>query len=245
MDVYGLIGYPLSHSFSKKYFTEKFEKEGLEDTYELFPIEDIRQLTTLIRANPLLKGLNVTIPHKQSILAYIDDATGIPPGLGACNCIKIVDEKLIGYNTDVTGFEKSIAPFLGTHHKKALILGNGGAAEAVKYVFSKNNIVWAVVSRKLHGDASFTYNELTDDMISDHTIIVNTTPLGMFPSVDSCADIPYDAIGKNHLLYDLVYNPSKTLFLEKGEQMGATIMNGYAMLVLQAEESWRIWQENS
>ena len=245
MSLYGLIGYPLGHSFSKKYFAEKFEKEGLDDSYELFPVKSVYEISEIIQKFSNLRGLNVTIPYKQLILKYLDDTTNIPDGLSACNCIKIIDGKTYGYNTDITGFEQSILPRLKNQRNKAMILGNGGAAEAVKYVLKMNSITYTIVSRSIHDGSSLTYNELDENIISNHTIIVNTTPLGMFPDIDTCPDIPYNGIGKKHLLYDLVYNPEKTLFLQKGEACGADIQNGYEMLRIQAEESWRIWNGKS
>lgn len=243
MNEYGLIGYPLEHSFSKKYFTKKFEREGLDARYTLFPIKDIYGLNHIISGNPDLKGLNVTIPYKQLVLTRLDSRSNIPDGLSACNCIKIINGKLHGYNTDAIGFELSLFPYILSHHTKALILGNGGAAAAVKYIFQKNNIGYTVVSRKINDGSSLTYAELDKHIISDHTIIINTTPLGMFPFTDACPDIPYTALTNKHLLYDMVYNPGITLFLKKGAGQGAAVLNGYEMLVIQAEESWRIWNE--
>ncbi len=241
MFLYGLIGYPLSHSFSKEFFRNKFEKEGLtEYAYQLFPIETIEAITSIL-ALPNIKGLNVTIPYKQDVLKYLYDSSLLPAGLNACNCIKIIEGKTYGYNTDVPGFEQTIIPYLQSYHNKALILGNGGATEAVKYVFAKKNIAYKVVSRKLHNGSDLTYDDLDEAVLSEHLIIVNTTPLGMYPNVDSCPAIPYGFIGQNHFLFDLTYNPEKTLFLRKGEERGATIKNGAGMLMIQAEESWKIW----
>jgi shikimate dehydrogenase len=240
--LFGLIGFPLSHSFSKKYFTEKFEKEGLTDCrYELFPIRSINELGELIRQNPGLEGINVTIPYKQQVLPYLSSLKGIPESLRACNCIRIENGQLLGYNTDWIGFEKSILPFVKSHHKKALVLGNGGATAAVVFALDKLGIGAAVVSRVLHQGSSLTYEEIDENVMDEHTIIINTTPLGLFPNADSCPDIPYQFITSKHLLYDLVYNPVKTLFLQQGEERGAVIKNGEEMLVIQAEESWRIW----
>ena len=246
MHRYGLIGYPLSHSFSKKYFTEKFEREGLSDhRYELFPIASITEIKNILSSNADLLGLNVTIPYKQSVLSYLSDTSAIPAGLQACNCIHIVDGKLIGYNTDVIGFEKCFMPHVKSFQNEALILGNGGATEAVKYVFQKNKIEYKVVSRIMHDGSDLTYNDLDENIIAKYQIIVNTTPLGMYPNVDACPDIPYQAITKDHYLFDLTYNPAKTLFLQKGEEQGATIQNGAQMLVIQAEESWNIWKKKA
>lgn len=242
MRLFGLIGYPLSHSFSKKYFTEKFEREELTDCrFENFSFESIADFPSLIESNPGLKGIAVTIPHKQSVLQFVDDVTGIPEGLTACNCIKISDNKLSGFNTDYIGFEKSILPFLKPHHRHALVLGNGGATAATVFALKRLGISYDIVSRKLHGGSTLTYKELDESIIKKSKIVINTTPLGMFPVVDTCPDIPYEFISSEHLLYDLTYNPVKTLFLQKGEEGGAAIKNGEEMLVLQAEENWRIW----
>lgn len=243
MRLFGLIGYPLSHSFSKKYFTEKFEKEEItECSYELFPLKTIDELPVLLKNNPELEGLNITIPYKKQVLPFLH-SIHIPGGLEACNCINILEEKLVGYNTDVTGFEKSISPLLKSYHKKALILGNGGATAAVLFALKKLKIESAVVSRKIHTGSAFTYPEIDETVMRENTVIINTTPLGMYPAVNDCPDIPYKFITRQHLLYDLTYNPAKSLFLQKGEERGATIKNGEEMLVLQAEESWRIWNQ--
>jgi len=244
MRLFGLIGYPLSHSFSKKYFTEKFEKEGLTDcNYELFPIPSIDKLPEILKNYPELEGLNVTVPFKHLVLSYLHSVAGIPGELKACNCIKIEGGKLSGYNTDYIGFEKSFTPLLKSYHKKALLLGNGGATAAVKFILKKLKIDFDIVSRTIHDGATLTYKDIDDKIIKQNTIIINTTPLGMYPDADGCPDIPYQFISDEHLLYDLVYNPAKTLFLQRGEERGATIKNGGEMLVLQAEESWRIWNE--
>jgi shikimate dehydrogenase len=245
MRQFGIIGFPLGHSFSKQYFTDKFEKEGLTDCfYDVFPIQSIYDLKNIIvKQNPNLKGVNVTIPYKQLVLRHLTDYSNIPMGLRACNCIKIENGNLIGYNTDAIGFEKSLLPLLQPHHTKALVLGNGGAAQAVKYVLAKLNIDYKVVSRKLHNGSHLTYADITEAVIDEYKLTINTTPLGTFPNVDECVDLPYNAITSQHILYDLVYNPAKTLFLKRGEEKGATIKNGYEMLILQAEENWRIWNE--
>jgi len=244
MRLFGLIGYPLSHSFSKKYFTEKFEKEGLTDcSYELFPIPSIDKLPGILKNYPQLEGLNVTVPFKHLVLSYLHSVAGIPGELKACNCIKIQGGKLSGYNTDYIGFEKSFTPLLKLYHKKALLLGNGGATAAVKFILKKLRIDFDIVSRTIHDGATLTYKDIDDKIIKRNTIIINTTPLGMYPDTDGCPDIPYQFISDEHLLYDLVYNPAKTLFLQKGEERGAMIKNGGEMLVLQAEESWHIWNE--
>lgn len=242
MPLYGLIGYPLTHSFSKKYFTEKFEREKLADcSYELFPLASVDELPQLISSHPSLVGLNVTIPYKQKVLSMLDDRQAIPAAVDACNCIHIKQEKLTGYNTDITGFQKSLQPLLQVHHSQALVLGNGGASAAVQYVLQHLGIAYKVVSRVLHGNSSLTYAELDRDTLEQHSLIINTTPLGMHPHTENCPGIPYQFLSSEHLLYDLVYNPARTLFLQKGEERGAAIKNGEEMLILQAEESWRIW----
>jgi len=238
---FGLIGYPLSHSFSKKYFTEKFEQEEItECLYDLFPLKTIDELPFLLREYPELEGLNVTIPYKKQVFSFLDE-TNIPGGLDACNCINITNGKLVGYNTDITGFEKSLRPLLRSYHKKALVLGNGGATAAVVFVLQRLGIDFTIVSRKIHEGAAITYKEINAEIIIDNTVIINTTPLGMYPDTDTCPEIPYQFISDRHLLYDLVYNPAMTLFLRKGEARGAAVKTGEEMLLLQAEESWRIW----
>lgn len=244
MRLFGLIGFPLGHSFSKKYFTRKFEEQQMPDCrYELFPLSAITGLPDLLSANPGLEGLNVTIPYKKEVLAYLTDSE-IPQGLQACNCIKIRNGRLIGYNTDILGFEKSLIPLLDGGHQRALVLGNGGAAESVRFVLQKLGIPFEVVSRRLHGTSTMTYSALTAAVVREHPLIINTTPLGTFPDTDSCPDIPYEGVTPSHLLYDLVYNPPKTLFLQKGEERGARIKNGEEMLVIQAEESWAFWNRD-
>ncbi len=244
MRLFGLIGQPLGHSFSRKYFREKFEMEGLADhDYENYPLASIDELPQLILEHPLLEGLNVTIPYKKSVLDLLQDRTHLPSGLDACNCIQIKNGQLNGYNTDVIGFEKSLTPLLGKGHKAALILGNGGATAAVVYVLNKLGILIRIVSRKKHEGSDLDYSELNEEIIQEHTLIVNTTPLGLFPDTESCPNIPYRYIGNDHLLYDLIYNPEETLFLRKGKEMGAQIKNGEEMLIIQADESWKIWNK--
>jgi shikimate dehydrogenase len=242
MKLYGLIGYPLGHSFSQKYFTEKFKQLGIEDCrYDAFSLENINNFPALLKNNPGLCGLNITIPHKQNIIPFLSEATQLPQGMNACNCIKIENGKLTGYNTDVIGFEQSLFPLLQQHHTKALVLGNGGAAEAVKFVLNKLGIAFKVVSRQLHNGSHLTYQQITKEVIATYNLIINTTPLGTYPKVEECPDVPYQYLTPQHYLFDLVYNPEKPLFLLKGEQQGASIKNGYDMLVIQAEESWKIW----
>jgi shikimate dehydrogenase len=239
---FGLIGFPLGHSFSKQYFTDRFEKEGRTDCrYDLFPIENIEALPELIRSTPGLEGLNVTIPYKQAVIPYLQHTGQLPATLHACNCIRIIDGECYGFNTDWVGFENSLKPLLKPHHQQALVLGNGGAALAVKYVLQRLGLPYQVVGRSIKDDINLTYRELDADIMQTHQVIINTTPLGTFPDTASCPDIPYEQLTGEHLLYDLVYNPPLTLFLQKGQEIGATIKNGYDMLVGQAEESWRIW----
>jgi shikimate dehydrogenase len=244
MRLFGLIGYPLSHSFSQKYFEEKFKREEITDCrYELFPLKSIDNLKEILKQNPNLEGLNVTIPYKQQVLPYLYSFSDILKEIKACNCIKIIEGKLFGYNTDVIGFEKSLLPLLKPWHKRALILGNGGATAAVTFVLKKLRIGFDIVSRSLHANSTLCYKDLGEQVMKGSLLIINTTPLGMHPQTDQYPNIPYEFITSKHLLYDLIYNPAKTLFLRKGEEKGATIKNGEEMLVLQAEESWRIWNE--
>jgi len=244
MRLFGLIGYPLSHSFSQKYFEKKFKEENLTDClFKNFPIASIDELPKILNENENLRGFAVTIPYKQPVLRFLHDTTNIPAELKACNCVKIRKGKLIGYNTDHIGFEKSIVPLLKDYHKKALVLGNGGATEAVTFVLKKLKIEFDIVSRTLHDNSTLVYEQLDEKTIKENLVIINTTPIGMYPDTNACLDIPYAAITDKHLLYDLIYNPSKTLFLQKGEEKGAVIKNGEEMLILQAEENWRIWNE--
>ena len=246
MRKFGLIGYPLGHSFSKGYFLKKFQKENITDcTYDNYSIEKIERLDLVIKQNPELIGLNVTIPYKQQVINFLNELDDEAALIGAVNLIKIDRSKekpiLKGYNTDVYGFEESIKKVLKYHHKKALILGTGGASKAVAFVLEKLNIHFSYVSRNPKHTNTIFYDQLTPELVSENTVIINTSPLGMFPDIETCPDIPYDAITSDHILYDLVYNPEKTLFLIKGEQKKATIMNGLPMLCLQAEKSWQIW----
>jgi len=249
MKKYGLIGYPLSHSFSKRYFTEKFEKENIMGSqYELFPIENIDALPTLLKENQELCGLNVTVPHKIGVLNYLDRVESGAKAAGAVNCIRIGqknvnakhDFMLEGYNTDIYGFEMSLKPLLKEYHDEALVLGDGGAAKAVKCVLEELGIRYKLVTRK-PAPGNLLFNELKPHHIARHKLIINTTPVGMSPNIDECPPVPYEAITGEHLLYDLIYNPAETLFLKKGAEKGAVIKNGYEMLVLQAEKSWEIW----
>lgn len=243
MRQFGLIGYPLSQSFSQKFFTEKFEKEKLTDCrYDTFSISSIDELENILKTNPELCGLNVTIPYKELVLSFLDTKSALVKKIKACNCIKIKGGKLIGHNTDAPAFEQSLKEKLQPHHTKALILGTGGAAKAVEYSLRQLNISYHYVSRKPSAQ-NFSYEQLTDDLMQEYTLIINTTPLGMYPNIVEAPQIPYHVLTSKHYLFDLIYNPGKTLFLQKGEKQGTTIKNGHEMLVLQAEESWKIWNE--
>lgn len=245
MRTFGLIGFPLSASFSKQFFADKFKTEGIKDCkYELHPVPQAKDMLDLIEADPLLCGLNVTIPHKVSVMPFMTELDDAAEKIGAVNCISIDQSgdkpHLKGYNTDVYGFEESLKPLLKAHHKKALIFGDGGAAMAVKYVFNKLQIPFISVVRNAHPDAVL-YSSVTKDVLEEYTILVNTTPLGMFPNIDSFPPIPYQHLSEQHLAYDLVYNPEETQFLAKAKAQGAAIKNGLEMLHLQAERSWDIW----
>ncbi|RBQ02335.1 shikimate dehydrogenase family protein [Pedobacter miscanthi] len=247
MKTYGLIGYPLSHSFSKKYFTEKFLNEGIANhQYELFPIENIKSLPDLLSENPSLCGLNVTIPHKVNVLCYLNEVDEAAEKIGAVNCISIKsfegENYLKGYNTDAYGFEASLKPLLGPQHTKALVFGDGGAAKAVKYVLEKLNIEYLVVVRKAT-EGAILYTDITAEILTAHKLLINTTPLGMSPNVDTFPEIDYTQLGAEHLAYDLVYNPLETAFLAKAAEQGATIKNGLEMLYQQAEKAWAIWNK--
>jgi len=239
---YGLIGYPLTHSFSQKYFTEKFAREGIKDcTYSNFPITTIDEFPGLL-VDDELRGLNVTIPYKQEVLRFLDERSDVVSAIGACNCIKIEGGRLTGHNTDVVGFEQSLLPKLGSHHRQALVLGSGGASKAVEYVLEKLGISYRVVTRRPREACNdLGYDDVDAGMMAAYTLIVNTTPLGMYPKVDEAPELPYEAVGSRHYFFDLIYNPARTLFLSKAEERGAVVENGHEMLLLQAEESWRIW----
>lgn len=244
----GLIGYPLGHSFSKNYYQAKFDKENIENVdYDLYALEHIETFETLYQSDVNYRGFNVTIPHKVAILPYLNQLSEEAKAIGAVNCITIKRDKkdtiITGYNTDAFGFENSFTPLRRPEHQKALVLGNGGAAKAVVYTLQKLNIPYLIVSRsKDNGD--ITYSELDSHILQEYKIIINCSPLGTYPKTEECPDIPYDAITNEHLLYDLIYNPEETLFLKKGKEKGATIKNGYEMLVLQAEKNWEIWKSN-
>jgi len=242
MRKFGLIGLPLTHSFSKQFFTEKFEKEQITDClYENYPLEKIEDLPALLAANRDIVGLNVTIPYKKDIVPFLTDAAPAVKKTGACNCIRIDGKKRIGYNTDVIGFHLSLMPHLRVQHQRALILGTGGASAAVEFVLQQIAMPYLIVSRN-PGTNSIGYDQLSEDLMESHTLIVNTTPLGTFPAVETYPPIPYQYVTDQHFLYDMVYNPTETIFLKQGREKGATILNGMDMLIGQANASWDIWK---
>ncbi len=260
MRKFGLIGFPLGHSFSKRFFEEKFKSEHIENcSYDLFPIENLSDFENILDKNPELCGLNVTIPHKIGIMYYLDKVETAAKEIDAVNCIKIINESAIesyfsgefkphkvrleGYNTDAYGFEASLKPLLKKHHSKALVLGSGGASRAVIYVLEKLGIDFKIVSRR-KTRKQITYAEVSPELIKEYTIIINTSPVGMSPNSEAYPDIPYEFITDRHLLYDLVYNPAETAFMKLGKQQGAQTKNGEEMLHLQAERSWEIWNND-
>ncbi|HHM21164.1 MAG TPA: shikimate dehydrogenase [Bacteroidetes bacterium] len=245
--VFGLIGFPLSHSFSKKYFSEKFKREGWPHCrYQLFPLREISALPGLIASTPGLSGLNVTIPHKQAVLPWLDEVDTAATTIGAVNVIKIKDGKLTGYNSDVYGFELSLRNLLGPspHSGRqaicALVLGTGGASLAVRYILEKMSIPYRLVSRTFQ-NGRLTYADVDPQVIRAHRLIINCTPVGTYPDVEACLPLPYEAAGPHHFFYDLVYNPAESLFLKKAKAQGASTTNGLPMLHLQAEKAWEIW----
>ncbi|MFO7934365.1 MAG: shikimate dehydrogenase [Bacteroidales bacterium] len=251
---FGLIGFPLEHSFSVSYFTRKFAQEKIDAVYRNFPLKDITEFESLVESEPGLQGLNVTVPYKEKIIPYLDSLDETARSIQAVNTICFYREKkgkelvgssiLEGFNTDVIGFERSLLEHLTDRHHSALVLGTGGSSRAVVHVLKKMGIELCRVSRN-RGEDRIAYEELDMDLVKSHKLIVNTTPLGMYPDLDSSPPIPYDAITPGHFLFDLVYNPEKTRFLQLGEQQGAGIVNGYDMLVYQAEASWEIWNRRS
>ncbi len=245
--IYGLIGYPLIHSFSQTYFNQKFEMEHISARYMNFEIADIGDLMEVISEYPTLSGLNVTIPYKEQILPYLDEIDEDAEKIGAVNVVKFIktkngDLKFKGYNSDIIGFSDSIRPLLKPYHKKALVLGTGGAAKAVARGLENMGIEPTYVSRTARAGV-ITYADLTPEIMSEHKVIVNATPLGMYPHVDECPDIPYELLDKEYLCYDLLYNPDVTLFMKKAAAHGAEVKNGLEMLLLQAFVSWDIWNK--
>ena len=244
MDKYGLIGYPLGHSFSRDFFNEKFRNEGIDAEYVNFEIPDISRFPEILTENPDLRGLNVTIPYKEKIISYMDTLSEEARQIGAVNVVRVSERKgqtyLKGFNSDVIGFTRSIEPLLEPKHKKALILGTGGASKAIRYGLEQLGLEYRLVSRTPR-EGVWSYNQLTPETMQEYTVIVNCTPVGMYPHPDTCPPLPYEAIGHDHLLYDLVYNPEETLFLRKGRGQGAITKNGLEMLLLQAYAGWEFW----
>jgi shikimate dehydrogenase len=246
MRIFGLIGYQLGYSFSERYFTKKFQNEKITDCIYLnFPIDNIQKLRSIILENQNLQGLNVTIPYKEQVIPFLDEIDDEAKEIGAVNTIKIFNESgkniLKGYNSDAFGFQNTLQPLLEKHHQKALILGTGGASRAIKFILHKLNIEYISASIVELRPNEIRYEEIDRKMLNDRLLIIHATPLGTFPNINNCPNIPYQFITNKHLLYDLVYNPEETLFLKKGKEMGATIINGLKMLHMQAERSWTIW----
>lgn len=246
MDKYGLIGYPLGHSFSISYFNQKFKDEGIDAVYENFEIVSIDLLPEVLDSNPNLKGLNVTIPYKQKVIPFLDKISPEARAIGAVNVIKVTHEgksvKLKGYNSDVIGFTQSIEPMLERYHKKALILGTGGASKAVDYGLKSLGLETVFVSR-YERPGTIQYGNITPEVIKEYNVIVNCTPIGMYPNTEVCPELPYEAMDSHTILYDLIYNPDETLFMKKGAVYGANVKNGLEMLLLQAFSSWDFWHE--
>ncbi len=246
MDKYGLIGYPLGHSFSISYFNQKFADEGIDAVYENFEIASIDLLPEVLDMNPNLKGLNVTIPYKQKVMQFLDNISPEARAIGAVNVIKVKHEgkniKLTGYNSDVIGFTKSIEPMLERFHKKALILGTGGASKAIDYGLKSLGLETVFVSRYERPD-TIQFEKITPEVVQEYNVIVNCTPLGMYPHTDECPLLPYEAMDNRTILYDLIYNPDETLFMKRGAAKGANVKNGLEMLLLQAFASWEFWHE--
>ena len=244
MDKYGLIGYPLGHSFSIGYHNQRFADEGINAKYINFEIPNIEQLYEVLGQNPELKGLNVTIPYKEKVMEYLDYISPEARAIGAVNVIRVVHEgsKIVlrGYNSDVIGFVQSIGPMLESYHKKALVLGTGGASKAIAYGLKSLGIDPVFVSR-YERPGTIQYQSITPDVVHEYNVIVNCTPLGMFPKIDACPALPYEALDERNILYDLIYNPDETLFMKKGAERGAAVKNGLEMLLLQAFASWEFW----
>ncbi len=246
MRVFGIIGYPLGHSWSAKFFAEKFQREGIHDAvYKMFPLRSIEDFPKLVEAEPHLIGLNVTIPYKEKVIKYLDKLEGAAAENKAVNVIRFNRSgsrlKLTGYNTDVAGFEQSLLDEGITLAQKALVLGTGGASKAVTWVLKKHGCDYLMVSRKPAGENTIGYYELTEKIIKERTLIINATPLGMLPDTDTYPPIPYQWLGQGHVLFDLVYNPPETLFLKKGKEKGCKTVNGNGMLISQATKAWEIW----
>ena len=245
MDKYGLIGYPLGHSFSISYFNQKFADEGINAKYENYEIASIDELTEILDSTPELRGLNVTIPYKEKVIPFLDSISPEARAIGAVNVIRVTHEKnktiLKGFNSDVIGFTQSIEPMIDKKlHKKALILGTGGASKAICYGLKSLGIEPVFVSRYERPD-TIQYEKVTPEVVKEYNVIVNCTPLGMYPNTDVCPKLPYEAMDNHTILYDLIYNPDQTLFMRKGAEYGAEVKNGLEMLLLQAFASWEFW----
>ena len=244
MDKYGLIGYPLGHSFSIGYFNEKFQNEGIDAVYENFEIADIDNLREVVDSNPSLRGLNVTIPYKEAVIDYLDNVSPVARKIGAVNVIKVEHKGnrtvLSGHNSDCIGFSRSIEPMLERWHKKALILGTGGASKAIDYSLRKLGLETLFVSRTPK-PGMITYSDITPEIVKEYNVIVNCTPVGMFPKINECPNLPYESMDHHTILYDLIYNPDETLFISNGKEHNANVKNGLEMLLLQAFASWEIW----
>ena len=245
MRKYGLIGYPLGHSFSKKYFSEKFQKEKIDDAvYDNYPLENVEDFVALYKGDPELEGLNVTIPHKETVIPYLDVLSEDARNIGAvntiCLCTKTGRMVIVGHNTDTVGFRRSLEDQMEDPPERAIVLGTGGASKAVVYVLEQMDVQVIRVSSS-GKEGAISYDDLTEKLVKSAKLIVNTTPLGMYPDIDSCPRIPFDALTTDHLLFDLVYNPVVTKFMQEGRNRGASAVNGYDMLVYQAEEAWEIW----
>ncbi len=245
MDIYGLIGHPLSHSFSRIFFTDKFENEGIDAQYINFDIESIDSVIDVITTNPELRGFNVTLPYKEKIIPFLDEITKEAREIGAVNVVKVIRHgnniKLKGYNSDLIGFIDSIKPLLRSHHKKALILGTGGASKAVKYGMEKILNIESVLVSRYNRPGTVTYEAIDADVIKEYEVIINCTPVGMYPNTDKYPPLPYENMTSDNLLYDLIYNPDTTAFMTMGKNAGAIVKNGLEMLILQAYASWNIW----
>lgn len=242
MDKYGIIGNPLGHSFSKGFFTEKFAREGIDAEYLNFQIPEIGKLTEVLQENPELRGINVTLPYKTEVIPFLDELSNEAREIGAVNVVQIRNGHLKGFNSDIIGFTRSIQPLLKPHHRKALILGTGGASRAIRVGLTRLGLEWKYVSRTQR-EGMITYEDITAETLREYEVIVNCSPVGMFPKVDECPAIPYEFLTQDNLLYDLVYNPENTLFMKKGALQGAVVKNGLEMLHLQAIASWEFWNE--
>lgn len=244
---FGLLGFPLQHSFSRSYHNERFARWELDAVYDNYELADLAQLRSIVDAEPELEGLNVTIPYKQAVIPLLDDIDDKARQIGAVNVIRIergdYGVRMVGYNSDYIGFRNSIMPLLHPHHRRALVLGTGGASKAVCAALADLGIAVTSVSRTPMGSSVLGYDALTAEVMALHTVVVNTTPLGMYPHVDSCAPIPYDMLTSQHLCYDVVYNPKCTLFMTKAAERGATVCNGLDMLYGQADAAWEIWNK--